>query len=263
LGRVLIAGCGYVGCALGELLARDGLEVYGLRRRAGPLPAGVTPIVADLAMPASLLGLPERIDYAFYLAGPSGREDAFYRTAYVDGLGNLIARFTEMGQRPKRIFFASSTSVFEQDKGEWVDETTPAEPQHYTGRRLLEAEALLLGSDFAGTVVRFAGIYGRRPRWTNRIHRDDCAGALRHLMRLVSAEKLYLGVDCEPAEESALLRWLAGAVGAPPPRADRDAAEAPARGNKRCRNDRLRASGYQFLYPTYREGYTALLATGP
>jgi nucleoside-diphosphate-sugar epimerase len=201
--------------------------------------------------------------------------------AYVEGLANLIALFAATGQRPKRIFFASSTAVFEQEKGEWVDETTPVAPQHYTGRRLLEAESLLFGSDFAGTVVRFAGIYGPRraslvdrvrrgsagyrpgrPRWTNRIHRDDCAGALRHLMLLTSPEKLYLGVDCEPAEESELLRWLAGAVGAPPPRAERTAEEAPARGNKRCRNDRLRAAGYEFLYPTYREGYTALLATG-
>jgi len=56
--RILIAGCGYVGCALGERLAAASHEVWGLRRRVGMLPEGIEPIEADLAVPATLRELP-------------------------------------------------------------------------------------------------------------------------------------------------------------------------------------------------------------
>jgi nucleoside-diphosphate-sugar epimerase len=177
------------------------------------------------------------------------------------------------------VFLLSSTSVFGQTKGEWVDETSPTTPLDFRGRRVLEAEALLAASDQASTIVRLGGIYGPQRvgliekvrsgratfpkgaiRYQNRIHRDDCAGALRHLMRLPAPEPLYLGVDCEPTDEASVLRWLAGALGAPEPRPVKDGGDDGGRGNKRCRNDRLLASGYAFRYPTFREGYAALLA---
>lgn len=280
MGRVLIAGCGYVGSALGVELSKGGHEVFGLRRRVEGLPEGLVPVAADLAAGAALDALPEGLDFVLYLAGPSGREDAFYRAAYVDGLRNLIAALEARRQRPKRVFFASSTGVYAQSRGEWVDEESPTEPTHFSGRRLLEGESLLLESEFAATVVRFAGIYGPRrtsliervrtgsasyragrAQYTNRIHRDDCAGALRHLMGLEAPARLYLAVDSEPAPEAEVLSWLAGALGAPPPRSSREAGPRP-RGNKRCRNARLLATGYELRYPSFREGYTALLAEG-
>jgi nucleoside-diphosphate-sugar epimerase len=280
MAKVLIAGCGYVGAVLGRALAEESHGVWGLRRRPLSLPEGVVPVVADLGLAPSLRDLPPDLDYVFYMASPGGSDDALYRTAYVLGLSNLLDALHRQGQRPARVFFVSSTSVYAQRRGEWVDEASPTEPVRFSGLRLLEAERVLFESPFAGTVVRFAGIYGPRrarlienvrsgravwrkspPQWTNRIHRDDCAGALAHLMQLEQPEEIYLGVDCEPAEESDVLRWLAGALGAPPPRAVRakDPALRARRDNKRCRNDRLRASGYTFLYPTYREGYRAVL----
>ena len=54
MARILIAGCGYVGSALGELLVRDGHTVWGLRRRSLALPSGVNEIVADLGVASSL-----------------------------------------------------------------------------------------------------------------------------------------------------------------------------------------------------------------
>jgi nucleoside-diphosphate-sugar epimerase len=281
MARVLIAGCGYLGAALGAVLDRDSHAVFGLRRRAGALPWGVRPIEADLCIPSTLRELPPQLDFVFFAAAPGGRDDALYRALYVEGLRNLTAALAEQKQEPKRIFFTSSTAVYGQQDGEWLDESSPTEPTGFSGRRLLEAEALLFEGPTAATVVRFGGIYGPRrtslvervrtgrmvyqadpPRFTNRIHRDDCAGALRHLMSLPEPERLYLGVDSEPAAEADVTRWLAGVLGAPPPRAG--AAEAtpdPSRsGSKRCRNDRLLASGYEFQYPTFREGYTAVLA---
>ena len=79
-------------------------------------------------------------------------------------------------------------------------------------------------------------------------------------MQLESPEKIYLGVDCDPADEETVLRWLSGALGAPPPRPSPAAEGRRGRSNKRCRNDRLLASGYVFRYPTFREGYAALIA---
>jgi nucleoside-diphosphate-sugar epimerase len=281
MARVLIAGCGYVGAALGALLDRESHAVFGLRRRPAALPWGVRPVEADLVIPGTLRELPPRIDTVFFLAAPAGRDDALYRTLYVEGLGNLIDALVDQKQRPTRIVFASSTSVYGQKDGEWVDEASPAEPPSFAGRRLLEAEALLRAGPYPATVVRFGGIYGPRrtglvdrvrngrvvfqqepPRYTNRIHRDDCAGVLRHLMRLPAPEELYLGVDCDPVDEATLYQWLAGVIGGPLPRPGTpDATAEPERGgSKRCRNQRLLDSGYEFRYPTFREGYAAVLA---
>jgi nucleoside-diphosphate-sugar epimerase len=98
------------------------------------------------------------------------------------------------------------------------------------------------------------------PRYTNRIHRDDVVGALAHLMEMEGPAPLYLTVDDDPVEEAVLLRWLAGVLGAPEPRIERDPPTGGrALGNKRCRNDLLRATGYELQYPSFREGYASLV----
>lgn len=279
MARVLIAGCGYVGCALGELLVARGDVAWGLRRRPAALPAGVEPLEADLAVARSLRDLPPRLDFVVYAASPAGRDDAHYRTAYVEGLTRLLEALESQQQRPRRIFFLSSTAVYEQSRGEWVDESSETKPEHWSGRRLLEAEGRLRASAFASTILRLGGIYGPRrtrllesvrsgratypkgaPRYTNRIHRDDCAGAIAHLMTLDSPAPLYLVVDDDPAEEAVVKRWLAGALGAPEPRAEKAPTEGRrARSNKRCRNRALRDSGFALRFPTFREGYAALI----
>ena len=278
MARILIAGCGYVGCALAERLVAEGHEVHGLRRRPAALPEGVLPLAADLAVPGSLRDLPSGIERVVYAAGPNGPDDAHYRTAYVEGLSRLLEALEQQGERPERMIFVSSTSVYAQTSGAFVDETSATRPTAHNGLRLLEAEALLEASPFASVVVRFAGIYGpRRTRlidrvrsgqatyvpgarnYTNRIHRDDCAGALHHLLFLEAPERLYLGVDDEPAEDVDVMRFLAGALGAPEPRPDPNPREPRRGGNKRCRNQRLRDSGYDFQYPTYREGYAQVI----
>ena len=279
-GRLLIAGCGYVGSALARLRLARGDDVFGLRRHPVDLPSGVVPIAADLAVPRSLDELPRELDTVVYSASPGGRDDATYRTAYVEGLGNLLTVLERQGQRPRCVVLTTSTGVYAQSRGEWVDEDSPTEPEHFSGRRLLEAEALLASGPFRGVALRLAGIYGPRrtrliervrkgqaviarggPRYTNRIHRDDCAGALDHLLELEDPAPCYIGVDHEPEDEAAVLRWLAGALGAPEPRVAARGEESERRGgNKRCRNARLVASGYRFRYPSYREGYAATLA---
>lgn len=280
MARILIAGCGYVGSALGVRLAAVGHEVWGLRRTATGLPAGVHHVAADLMDPQTLRQLPPAIDTVFYTAAAAGTDDAAYRAIYVDGLRYLLEALVSQRQSPRRVFFTSSTAVYAQAHGEWVDEASPTEPEHFTGRRVLEGEQLLLTGPFPATVLRLGGIYGpgrvgliERVRqglarcregsalYINRIHRDDCAGALHHLMTLPQPDTIYIGVDHEPAEQCDVLRWLAAQLGAPPPRVEALPGVEPQRSrtNKRCRNAKLIASGYTFRYPTFRDGYAVLL----
>jgi nucleoside-diphosphate-sugar epimerase len=275
--RLLIAGCGYVGSALGATLAREGHAVWGLKRRPLGLPEGIRPIAADLGS-AAQLPLPPELDQVVYAVSPDDSSVEAY-AAYVAGLDRLLSALRQERQRPRRILLTSSTGVYGQNQGEWVDEDSPTEPASSAGEQLLMAERLLLGSDFPATVLRLGGIYGpgrarllervrsgsadcRPGIWSNRIHRDDCVGALRHLMLLPDAAPIYIGVDREPAELCTILHWLAGRLGTPPPRAQ-PAEEGHSRGratNKRCSSQRLVRSGYHFVFPTYREGFGALLA---
>lgn len=283
MARVLIAGCGYVGTALALRLAEEGHAVWGLRRHGDPLPPNISLMVADLTAPETLLGLPAGLDFVFFTAAPDASNDEEYRATYVNGLRHLLEALQRQRQPIRRVFFTSSTTVYAQSDGSWVDEGSPTDPVHFSGIRMLEAERLVLGGPFPGTVLRLGGVYGpgrgsliervRRgeavcpegpPLYTNRVHRDDCAGALQHLMTLAEPDTLYVGVDHEPGEECAVLGWLAAQLGLAPPRVGPPSGVDPRRrrGNKRCRNTKLVQSGYRFRYPTYREGYAAILSGG-
>lgn len=279
--RVLIAGCGDVGAELGVRLANDGHEVWGLRRRGDMLPSALHPLVADLTKPDTLRALPPRLDVVFYTAAPSSASADNYRATYVEGIRHLLAALETQSHGLQRFILTSSTGVYGQEAGEWVDETARTEPAHFSGRELLVGERVVLDSRFPSTVLRLGGIYGPGrtrlidsvrqgtatcadgpPLYTNRIHRDDCAGALRHLMGLPQPDPLYLGVDHEPADQCTVLSWLALQLGLPPPRqaTASDPIARSRRSNKRCSNRKLAATGYEFRYPTFREGYGALLA---
>jgi nucleoside-diphosphate-sugar epimerase len=264
--RVLIAGCGYVGSALATHLLRDGHPVVALRRRPGALPAGALAFAADLRDAEALRRIPGAFDAVAYTAAPDARDPAAYRAVYAEGLAAVLAAVP-----CARILIASSTSVYGQDAGEWVDEGSPTEPRGFAGRAVLEGERLARARHPAATALRLGGLYGpgrtrllrdaragrlraAPGRYTNRIHRDDAAGALAHLLGRPRVEPVYVGVDCEPAEEESAYRWLADRVGGPPP----GRAEGRADRGKRCSNRLLLASGYRFRFPTFREGYGAL-----
>jgi nucleoside-diphosphate-sugar epimerase len=280
MARVLIAGCGYVGSALGERLVADGHEVFGLKRNPVDLPEGIKPVRADLSLPETLVSLPSNIETIFYTAGAGRSDEEGYRYAYLDGMGRLLGALADLAEKPKRIFFTSSISVYDQRRGEWVDEESKAAPSNYRGDIMLMTERLLLAGEIPATVVRLGGIYGPgRDRllravargevgvgsgelhYTNRIHLDDAAACLQHLMTVEAPADLYLGVDHEAAEESAVLRWLAGRLGVKLPELGDGEAKARVRraGSKRCRNDRLVESGYRFQFPTFREGYEMMI----
>ncbi|TVR58130.1 MAG: SDR family oxidoreductase [Candidatus Competibacteraceae bacterium] len=288
MARILIAGCGDVGTALGRNLSTAGHDVWGLKRRPLDLPAGIQPLAADLTDPTTLAALPAALDYIVYSAAAAGFGEEAYQSAYVAGVRHLLDALRQAGQQPKRLLFTSSTSVYAQNQGEWVDEDSPAEASGFSGRCIRQGEQLLWDSGWPAVAVRFGGIYGPGrtrmidsvrdgtatrsagpPLYTNRIHRDDCARVLEHLLFLPEPAPLYLAVDDDPAPLNDVLSWLAGQLGVPEPALTDGSPAKPGTGtrevaarmraSKRCRNARLRASGFSFRYPSYRDGYAALL----
>lgn len=277
---VLIAGCGDIGSRTAQRLLADGWTVHGLRRDTSQLPAGIAAVAGDLfdsRLPAQWPQTP--IDYLVYCATPSQRDEAGYRQAYVEGLQNVLGWLARCGQQPKRVLFVSSSGVYGQADGEWVDEQSPTEPRSFTGRIMLEAEQVALNSGLAATVVRLTGIYGPGrsdlsnrvrqgqsvridpPVYANRIHADDAAGLLAHLLKAdaqgVMLEKCYLGVDDEPAALADVVAWIREYLGVTEWAAD---ASVQRVGSKRCSNARARALGWEPAYPDYRAGYAALLS---
>jgi nucleoside-diphosphate-sugar epimerase len=278
---ILIAGCGYVGTQLGLELARAGKSVWGLRRSAERLPTAIAPLAADLLDIEGLTRvLPVGVDAVVYASSASGFDAASYRAAYVDGLRNLLQGLARCGAAPKRLIFVSSTGVYGQSSGEWVDEDSETHPSRPTGQILLEAERLALDSPYPAVVVRFSGIYGPGrtrmieqlrdgrarlrgglPQYTNRIHRDDCAHVLGHLLALPRPQPIYIGSDDDPAPRDEVVSWIAEQLGQPTPPVEPDSTDGLriSGQNKRCSNQRLRDSGCSLRYPSYRDGYATLL----
>ncbi|BBP42871.1 SDR family oxidoreductase [Thiosulfativibrio zosterae] len=275
MARVLIAGCGDIGCMLGNSLGAKGHEVFGLRRDISKISAPINPIAGDLFNLNT--AIPQNLDYAFYIVSAASYKDFEYYQAYVLGLKNLIKALN--GQSINRLFFISSTSVFGQSDGEWVTEESPSEGKNFSSNRILEGEALALNGPFPATVVRFGGIYGpgrthlidsvisgkahcMEDVYSNRIHSEDCAAMLEHLMNLENPESLYIGVDNLPTLTCEVYDWLAEQLSVP----DLEHKEPTEntrllRSNKRLSNQKIRSTGYEFKYPTYQEGYAAILET--
>ncbi len=282
MARVLIVGCGDLGSRVGTELHHAGHQVFGMRRTIRELPTAIQGLQGDLTLPASEWPeLPPRLDIVLYTAAATERTEAAYEQAYVTGIRNLLDALEQQHQSPRRLLFSSSTSVYHQHQGEWVDESSPANPTGFAGQYLLQGEQLLRSRRFPATSVRLSGLYGPGrywlirqalsgqpccdipPQYTNRIHRDDAARALAHLVELEltpASEPLadcYIASDPHPAPLHEVLHWLRQQIGAAEP--DPDAPMQPRRGSKRCSSRLLQASGFRFRYPDYRAGYADIV----
>jgi len=285
--RVLIIGCGYVGLPLGVELRRLGHEVFGVRRSARGTAAlqqaGLHPIVADISNPDACRQWPEPFDWIINTAacGPGGTlED--YRRLYLEGTRHLLERL--QAAPPALYVYTSSTSVYAQDDGSWVDEESPAEPSSPTSRILRQTETLLLEAwrkdRFPAVILRLAGIYGpgrgyafkqfirgeatlsgAGRRHMNMIHRDDVVGAIQAALHRGRPGAIYNVVDDEPVSQRDFFAWVASQLGRPlPPQAPEAAETDRKRGltDKRVSNRRLKTDlRYRLRFPTFREGYAA------
>jgi len=286
--HLVIFGAGYVGAEVARQAVARALRVTALTRNAAKAEAlralGATAVVADLAAddwhrhPALAKGA----DFALNCVSSGGGGADGYRRSYVEGMRSVLAW---AGRVPVGvIIYTSSTSVYPQDGGVRVDETAPTEGTGENGRILLEAEALLRGWDGGpGFVLRLAGIYGpgrhhlldqvregsgivagRGDHHLNLIHRDDIAGAVWAALAAPAEAKggVFNVADDGAAPKAEVIRWLAGRLGATAP----DFSGAPAPGRRAVTPDRVIANdklkcvlGWRPLYPTFREGYAAIL----
>ncbi len=283
--QVLICGCGYVGIALGRLLVSDGHTVFGLRRTAASLPAlaaeGISPLLGDISRPADLEALPGPFDWVIHVASSTGGEVEEYRSVYLDGLQNLLAWQDRTHDRPSRLVYTSSTSVYGQADGSWVDESSPTNPTTETGAILVAAEQLLRAASARvhTTILRVAGIYGpgrghffrqfvagkisppdAPARWLNMVHRDDVATAIRAALEVGAAGGTYNVADNEPVLATDFLLWIAAQLGRDQTRLG--AGSSPTRPSKRAEthkqvSNRLIRDELQWrpAFPTFREGY--------
>ena len=283
--RILIAGCGYVGLALGSQLLRQGHEVWGLRRSSQAnselKAAGIVPLNGDITVPQSLPRPAVRFDWVVNCVSASGGGVEQYRQTYLQGAGNLLNWLT--AAPPEQLVYTSSTSVYGQTDGRIVEETSSTHPVSSTGPILLETEQLLLRqTNIPALVLRVAAIYGPgRAYWLeqfqaglarleeeglrvlNMIHRDDVAGAVISALMRGKPGQIYNAVDDEPVRQADLLAWLSERLGRvlPPPGAAGDMRSSK-RGVtcKRVSNRRLKEElGYHFRFPTFRQGFEQIL----
>jgi len=288
--RVAILGCGYVGLELARQLEVAGHSAVGVRRSEDGLAAvretGAEAVQADVTDADSLAAVPD-VDAVVFAASSGGRGAEAAREVYVEGLRTAVEQFGGREDAPDRLVYTSSTGVYGDHDGGWVDEATPLDPTTEKTEALVEAERVALDEapEFGmnPTVVRFAGLYGpdryRLTRYLegpvtegylNMVHREDAAGVVRFALTGDAAgdEDVLLAVDNEPVDKWAFADWLADECGVDHPgkqtvdeRIEAGDLSTPAerrlRTSKRCSNDLLRELGYEFAYPTFREGYRA------
>ena len=288
--RALIIGIGYVGLPLGRELVRRGHEVFGLRRSpaaTGELEmAGIKPLFADIIKPEQLEKLPREFDWVVNCVASSGGGTEEYRQVYLGGMQNVIDWLAPAGRRhtgAPRIVYTSSTSVYAQNDGSAVEESSPTEPATETARVLLETEnALLVAAeqrDFPAIILRVAGIYGpgrgywlkqflngearlegKGERILNMIHRDDVVGCIAAALDHGRPENIYNAVDDEPVSQFDFFSWLATSLNRPMPESiAENIARKRGATNKKVLNRKLKSElGYHFRYPTFRVGFAAM-----
>ncbi len=265
MARALIAGYGYVGAATAARLRASGWEVEGWARSGGDRPV-------DISDRGAVAAAASEFDVVIHCASSGGGGLEGYRSVYLEGARNLLEVL-----RPKRFLFTSSTSVYAQKDGSWVDEESAAESAHETGRILREAEELVRQN--GGTVLRLAGIYGPGRsallrkflqgeakidgdggRFLNHAHRDDIAAGLVLLASNSPNESIYNVCDNEPLTQLATYEWLAEKFQLPlPERAETAGNRKRGMSNKRVSNRRLRALGWSPAFPNLETGMNAVI----
>ena len=246
---MLILGCGYLGTALAQSTLGAGQAVLALTRseaRAGDLRAfGLGRVVAaDIATDDWHGQFSPAGESIVFCVAPSRAGEDGYRHSFVEGaksIGRWLANSAAIGQDPAReLVFTSSTSVYPQSDGGWVDEASPVDAQQLgpAGRLLRETEEVLRALPprliRRVWILRLAGLYGPQrhhlldalragestfpgngENWVNLLHRDDAVRAIQAC--LAAPAEIPGGVfniaDDEPVRKRDLMAWLAEQLG--------------------------------------------------
>lgn len=274
MAHILMVGLGKLGTPLSEKWLAAGHQVSAVRRRQ-EAPEGVDVYAQDIVA-VDEISLPSKpVDLVYIIVTPAERSEAAYQQAFLQLPEKMLTAIQQQSLMPP-VIFVSSTAVYGASD-QPVNEDSPTIPNAFNGRILLEAEKQI--HRFAsGTCVRFSGIYGaslgtrvalaekllaghdaRLPeaRWSSRIHRDDAVQILFHLGQRWLANDappaVVVGTDKEPVVNLALLNWLAEQLGG-----KLDLAWPQVAG-RAVHSRYLEAVDYEFIYPSFRHGYAALL----
>lgn len=257
--HILLVGMGDTSRRIVPLLQAKGHHVSGIRRHPRG-DEGCLVLAQDIHQPDLSALAP--IDWVYVILSPDQMDANSYQRTYVESVAPLTHALR--AHPIQRIVFVSSTSVYGQNAGEWINEHSPTQPQRFNGQLLLQAErAWQQAWPDRVTVVRPSGIYSAERRrlyrlieqgkpiatqaWSNRIHIDDLAAFLAHLVEVNGLEHIYLASDDVPVELDRILQALAGEQ--PLPR------QAAAISGKRILNFSLKRTGFQLKYPSWQSGY--------
>jgi nucleoside-diphosphate-sugar epimerase len=281
--RKLVIGCGYLGQRVARAWSAAGHEVHVVTRsvdRAREFSAlGWVPHVADVCVPGTLSRLPT-VETVLFCVGYDSQSVNSRSEVMVDGLAHVLAVCRD---RCRRFLYTSSTSVYGQCEGEWVDERSVCAPTQPGGVCCLQAERLIEatfsaphGAGAGAQILRLAGLYGpgrllargaalqrgeplpgRGDAWLNLIHVDDAVACLLACEERGKAGETWLVCDDQPVRRIDYYSALAELIGAPPPQFDETVPASRGGGqlNKRCSNRKMRQElGVLLRYPSFREG---------
>jgi nucleoside-diphosphate-sugar epimerase len=282
----LIVGCGYLGLRVAKQWLEAGQAVVGITRspaRADELKQqGVEGVVADITRPQTLKVLPE-VETVLFAVGYDAASGRSRREYYVSGLQAVIKA---LSPKTERFILISSTAVYGQNKGEWVDEDSPCQPKTESGWALLEAENVLAASRFGhyAVILRLAGLYGpgrllrrakdllagnlimaEKERYLNLIHVDDAAAIVIAAETHAKPPRAYIVADGHPVKHCDYITYLAILLNIANPQFQ-EPMTWPNDKNRRSTNKRLsnarmqRELGIQLKYPTYKDGLDAVFA---
>jgi nucleoside-diphosphate-sugar epimerase len=272
--ETLVFGCGYLGLRVAQKLISAGNRVWGVTRSESKAELlrseGILPVIADWTDSETLCQLPI-VDQILVAVSYDRNSQSNRHQSQVGGLSNLLRQISPTAN----VCYISTTGVYHQSDGSWVDEESPCEPQQSGGQVHLAAERLLNQTrpNSPSTVLRLSGIYGpgRIPRvadvvagrpiaspregFLNLIHVDDAADAV--ISSWANAkEPLYVVSDDRPVVRGDFYREIAIQFGAADPVFIDPPADAPVRtrssSNKRVRNARMKRDLLPTLsYPTF------------
>ena len=288
MNRLLIVGCGDIALRALPQLARN-YQVFGLVRAAAQADRiaalGAIPLTGDLDDPATLAALAGVADLVLHLAPPGESGERDQRSA------NLIAALST--RPPERLVYISTSGVYGDCGGAWVDEERPLAPQTVRALRRVDAERSLLvwgkQSGVAVAVLRVPGIYAAerlplaqlrrgapvlRPEddvYTNHIHADDLAAVCLAALERGAAGRVFNASDDSEIKMGDYFDLVADRARLPRPlRIARTAAEAGAiaegllsfmRESRRLVNTRMKAElGVRLRYPSVYEGVPQVVA---
>ena len=280
----LVLGCGYLGLRVARLWKSKGDDVYAVTRSKINAEKfekeGIIPVIADITESHTVKELPKAETILFSVGMDRKKYDSVH-DVYVNGLKNVLSGIKAP---PSQLIYVSSTGVYGNFDGAWIDENSPTNPLRDGGKACLAAEEVLRDCRFAtkSCVLRFAGIYGpqrvptktliQSQQWKkissdgylNLVHVDDGARIIEKVAEKAVVQETFNVSDGNPPKRKDYYRFIAEQLGLSEiPWEETETLNRNARSgsNKRVSNKKLIAQfGNIFLYENFRTGLRQALA---